>query len=220
MRLTLVAAVASTAIAVLLSAVIQSNPAYFTAAVRDVLAVARSGDQLPFFTGYVTFAGCVGWIAAAAAAVLAGWVALRRGSRRAGGLLLGVGGLSAILAADDLFMLHDGPLGGQIPEQAIMGTWVVLAGVWALTFRRELLADRTLPLLALAGVWFAHSFLADAVPAVGAMWLHEESTKFAAILCWFLWVWLRSVRTLLPATVDVRDAGAPAVDRRRQDVLS
>ena len=163
----------------------------YVVAVRDPLAVAQSGDPLPYFTGWLTYAGATLWFASAAVALFAGRTALGRGDRRGGLLLLGFAVVSAVLATDDLFMLHDGMLARYASEQAVMGAWAGLALAWALVFWRDLLADVDLPVLALSGALFAHSLLAD---VAGDLLLHEESTKFAATLCWAVWAWRRSVR--------------------------
>ena len=192
-----VTAVVSLAAAVAVTVALRLEPLYVVA-VRDPLAVAQSGDPLPYFTGWLTYAGATLWFASAALALLAGRASLGRGQRRAGLLLLGFSFVSAVLATDDLFMLHDGVLARFASEEAVMGTWAVLALAWGLVFRRDLLADVDLPVLALSAALFAHSLVAD---VAGDLFLHEESTKFAATLCWAVWAWRRSARAVAPVAM-------------------
>jgi len=173
-------------------------------AVRDVLAVARAGDPLPYYTGWVTGLGVVGWISAAAAGVCGGALTWRTGDRTTGRALVLGGVVSAAMGVDDLFMFHDGVLRERgVPELVTMGLLAAAALVWGLTHRRVLLRGDEAVLLVLAGAWFAHSLL---VEELGGLLFHEEASKAAAILCWTAWFWVRAVRALrdLPA-LDDRD---------------
>lgn len=168
-------------------------------AVRDVLAVARAGDPLPYYTGWVTGLGVVGWISAATAGVCGGALARRTGDRTAGRALVLGGLVSAVMGVDDLLMLHDGVLREKgVPELVTMGVLAAAALAWGLTHVRVLLRGGEAVLLVLAGAWFAHSLV---VEEVGGLLFHEEASKAAAIACWTAWFWVRAVRALreLPA---------------------
>lgn len=196
-----VVAVVSAGVAAALTALLAADAERFGPAVRDVLAVARAGDPLPYYTGWVTGLGVVGWIASAAAGVLGGALSRRSGDR-AGGRALVLGGLvSAAMGADDLFMFHDGVLRERgVPELVTMGVLAAAALAWGLTHLRVLLRGREAVLLVLAGAWFAHSLV---VEEVGGLLVHEEASKAAAIVCWTAWFWLRAARAV--GTVPVAD---------------
>ena len=100
----------SSALVVVLSLAIEVSPAV-KLAVRDVAAVARDGLPLPFYTGWISNIGCVGWFASAAALLVCAHICVRRGRRRAAVYTGGAGVFSLLLGADDLFMLHDGAVG-------------------------------------------------------------------------------------------------------------
>ncbi|WP_432508807.1 hypothetical protein [Kineococcus auxinigenes] len=196
---TVAGALGSAVIATGLTALVARNPLYFGTAVRDVLAVARAGDPLVYYTGWVTQLGVLGWISAAAAGVLAGAVARRRGRRREGALLVIAGLVSAAMGTDDLMMFHDSALPHLLglPEQVTMGALGLMALGWGAAFARDLLRGAWWPLLFLAGAWFGHSLVAE---EVGGLLFHEEASKAAAIACWTAWLWARSWTALTATT--------------------
>ncbi len=187
-------AVISMGIAVSLTMVIAYDTVRFGPAVRDVLSVARAGDPLPFYTGWVTGLGVVGWISSATTGVFAGALAWRCGQRTAGRALVLGGLVSAAMGADDLFMFHDGVLAERgYPEWWTLAVLGTAAAVWGLTHLRVLLVGREAVLLVLAAAWFAHSLV---VEVMEGLYFHEEASKAAAIACWTVWFWLRAARAL------------------------
>ncbi|MGJ9421318.1 hypothetical protein [Aeromicrobium sp. CF3.5] len=184
----------SLGVAVGVTAVLAIDTVRFGPAVRDVLSVARAGDPLPFYTGWLTGLGVVGWISAATTGVFAGALLWRCGERRAGRALVLGGLVSAAMGADDLFMFHDGVLAERgVPEWVTLVVLGAAAALWGLTHVRVLLSGREAVLLVLAGVWFAHSLI---VEVVEGLYFHEEASKAAAIVCWTVWFWVRAVRAL------------------------
>jgi hypothetical protein len=159
-----------------------------TAATRDPLAVAQTGDPLPLYTGWLSHVGVLGWaLAASVLALAAGWSVVRQ--RRRGLLLLGGGAcLSAFLCVDDLAMLHE----SVIPVLTGVGeahTMVGLAGVasaWGLASLRGLVSGSGFAALVVSSVFLGASVLVDlelwsAVP--------EEGLELAGIGCWVIWAW-------------------------------
>ncbi len=190
---------ASVAAAAALTVVIGLEPEWYGVAVRDVLAVARAGDPLTFYAGWVTYLGALGWFAAATAGVLTGLVLRGRAPRRRTSLLLWGGLVSLAMGVDDLFMFHDGVLAWQgVPEEATMAALGLAAAVWALTFLGSWARELTGLLLVAAGAWFAHSVLVDVLDV--SLLVHEEASKLAAVLCWTAWFTAVSARELRRAT--------------------
>lgn len=197
-------AVCSVGIAASVTEVLAVDTERFGPAVRDVLSVARAGDPLPFYTGWVTGLGVVGWFTSAATGVFAGALARRCGERTAGRALVLGGLVSAAMGADDLFMFHDGVLVERgVPELVTLGVLGLAAVIWGLTHLRVLFAGSEAVLLILAAAWFAHSFLAE---EVGGLYFHEEASKAAAIACWTVWFWVRAARVARQVPRNVRPA--------------
>lgn len=144
----------------------------------DLLADPAYVADRPAYTGAVSQAGVLAWTAGAAVALFVGAMA---GSR----VLRDLGLLTAFLALDDVFLLHDEVL--PFPEVlffAALGTVVLLV------LRRhgaELRADRTRPALATAVVLLAFSVVSDVsmldkVTEIAAV--VEETFKAAGIAVW------------------------------------
>lgn len=186
--------VVSAGIAASLTALLAVDAGRFSPLVRDVLAVARARDPLPYYTGWVTGLGVVGWISAATTGVFTGALSWRCGDRTTGRALVLGGLVSAAMGADDLLMFHDGVLAERgVPELVTMGVLAAAAVAWGATHLRVLLSGGEAVLLVAAGVWFAHSLL---VEELGGLVFHEEASKAAAIACWTVWFWVRAVRAL------------------------
>ena len=201
----------SSAVVIALSFAIESSPAV-KLAVRDVAAVARDGLPLPFFTGWISNVGFVGWFASAAALLVCAHICVRHGRRRAAAYTGGAGAFSFLLGADDLFMLHDGAIGAG--EEALLLLWLLAGLTWAVSFRHELRLDPNLPLLVLAAAYFGHSTIAD-LATNGVLIVHEDATKLAGIIVWTTWAWATAERHLTaPAeAITVRTDQAAEVDR-------
>lgn len=184
-----------------LTAVIETYPIVMLA-VRDVAAVARDGLPLPFFTGWLSNVGIVGWFVSAAVLLVGAQVSHRRGQRRVAAFAGGAGAISLLLGTDDLFMLHDGAIASG--EEALLLLWLTLALTWAVSFRRELAKDANLPLLVLTAVFFGHSVVTDLLTN-SVLVVHEDASKLAGILLWAAWAWSTAERA-----IDV--SGTPSAD--------
>lgn len=135
----------------------------------------------PLYGGFVSTLGFAGWTIAATASALA--ATARPQLRR---LMLPVFLLSALLALDDQFMLHDAVLPRfGIPEKLALLLYGVLClrALWP--FLPDLLRLK-LPLLAIALASFVFSLLIDNVISfdTGAALFLEDTAKFIGIVFW------------------------------------
>jgi hypothetical protein len=137
---------------------------------------------LPPYAGLFSFAGILAWWSAATACVLVASVAPRS---RHSAMLACAGMLSAMLALDDLFMIHErvAPWFG-VPENLVMGGYAVAGAAYLYGFRdlhRRL--DWPLLLAALGLLGFSVGF--DVVSGYSVPGLViEEGTKFAGVVAW------------------------------------
>ncbi len=150
---------------------------------------------IPIYGGFVSILGFAGWIVAATATGLA---ALARPALRSA--LLPVCLLSALLALDDQFVLHDAVLPRiGIPEKLVLALYgaLCLRALWP--FLPRLLRGQ-LPLLAAALLAFSASLLVDALIHfdTGATLFIEDMAKFTGIVFW-------AAHWLVQATVFLRD---------------
>lgn len=161
--------------------------------VRDPAAVAN----VPFYTGFVSNVGVLGWVVAAAILLFAAAVLKRRSaSAERVAFLRRVGAVTAVLALDDLFMIHDG-LGPDV--FGIPGLWfyaayaVAVGGI--LVTHREMIWRSDYLVLATGLTLLAASMAFDAVHgvqllasisprAVGVAYLVEDGLKLLGIGGW------------------------------------
>ncbi|WP_133252054.1 hypothetical protein [Actinomycetospora cinnamomea] len=144
---------------------------------RDVSAVLGG----PPWTGSLSQLVGSAWFASAAIAVFAA-VVLRRSGRDGARMLLTGGLLTAVMSADDLFLLHEGvfPEIG-IPEVAVLGAYFVAAIVFILRFRVQL-AESAL-LIGGALLMWVLSGVVDLVVVAGSFLL-EDGAKLAGVALW------------------------------------
>lgn len=143
--------------------------------------------------GVLSNVGVVIWCSSAAISLFVAFVLRGTGRGRDAGLLLGAGILTAVLALDDFFLIHDfwarEYLG--IPERltyGILGAWTL---AHLLAFRREILASEY-AVLATALALFAVSVAIDAAlePWLLSLGLDrwvvlvEDGAKFLGIVAW------------------------------------
>ena len=143
----------------------------------------------PFYTGWVSALGAVLWFGAASVCLFGAALLSGRGESHSALFLLASGLLTAMLGADDLFLIHD----GLMPHALHVGERVVLAGYAGLlltflfVFRRELLGASPGPLVA-ALLFFGMSLLVDKgfipVPE-NDRHLAEDGAKLLGIAGWF-----------------------------------
>jgi hypothetical protein len=154
--------------------------------VSDVVTTA----DLPFYAGIVSNVGVLLWTVAAVAALFAGSVLRVRGNdRRLAGFLLGSGGFSALLAVDDLFLVHESvaPYYVGIPQNVVLGTYGVLAIAGLVAFA-DTIRQTDYQLFALAVVFLGLSVAIDQASALlsrEVLW--EDGAKLLGIVAWCLY---------------------------------
>lgn len=144
--------------------------------------------DLPLYTGSVSNLGVMIWSGAAAICFF-GWAMVRRRSqvKQIPQFLLAGGVFTTILALDDMFLFHEEILPGiGIPQNLVLGTYVLLAIGFVVRFRVTILQTRFL-LLVLAGASFAFSVTVDVLTGFGLIWplfFLEDGSKLFGIVSW------------------------------------
>ena len=171
---------------------------------------ARSMAELPYYAGWMSDAGVLLWWSGASVLGLAALVSAPRDGPLAAWLGAGAG-LTALLALDDVLLLHE----RAIPELTGLPQIAVYAGYAGLTLgwlwrwrRRHLAGERALLGAALA--LFAASVALDALPRALRPWgeahaLVEDGAKWLGIVAWTLWAW-RTAATAVTSPGASRDA--------------
>jgi hypothetical protein len=141
-----------------------------------------------WFLGFFANVGNALWWAAAGVATIAGLALL---ANEVGRFLVAVAGLTAVLAIDDMFGVHDvwGHQAG-IPEWPFFAAYGLLGALVFWRFRRETVRTWLTPLL-LAVALYAGSTLIDWLSGhseTDARYLGEDGVKLLAIVCWVAWV--------------------------------
>ena len=174
---------------------------------RDVATVGG----LPAYAGFVSQLGLLLWAGAAGAGACGALAARRDETGRAGpaGFAAGLGWLSAQLAADDAFLLHEAVLPALgVPEKAVLLTHAAVAAVVFLTWRRWA-ARSNLGLLALAAAGLGGSVSADQLAPTG--WtLAEDAAKLLGVATWCGYVVLTAAGCARVSPPASTGAGAPA----------
>jgi hypothetical protein len=151
--------------------------------------------EYPIGVGMMPSIGILLWTAAAAISLFSGCSGLVASHRWR--QLLRVGGsLSALLALDDLFLLHD----RYISQDALYLIYAVLAVFILLRFR-DLVLEANAVAFVMAGLCLGVSVLfdkfQDVLPwAYAAGQVVEEGAKFIGIACWLLFWWQASARAV------------------------
>jgi hypothetical protein len=146
--------------------------------------------NLPFYAGIVSNVGILLWTVAAVAACFAGSVLrLRGGDPRLARFLLASGAFSALLMADDLFLVHEmvAPYYLGIPQNVVLGSYGVLAMAGFAAFN-DTIRRTEYQLFALAVAFLALSVAIDLASALvpnEVLW--EDSTKLLGIVAWCLY---------------------------------
>lgn len=157
-----------------------------------------------FYTGALSHAGVLAWWTAAVSGLLA-WRATRRHPvlRRRGNLLGAFGVLSAALALDDLFMVHEyvAPVHFGVPELVILGTWAGALLLILVRYRDILLSTIDSTLLLAAGLALGVMAAVDlSLPDSPLQVVLEEGSKLLGVLLWASLNLRAAVRTVAPAT--------------------
>ncbi len=154
----------------------------------DPLTAAElSGDCCHTYYGFISNLGVMTWSATAAVCLFA--AILLAVQRRATPLILfaaSAGLFTGWLALDDAFMVHEVvfPSFG-IPQNAVLGLYLVLGGLYGLSSWRTILRHDWL-MLSVAGAALALSMIVDTVfhSLLPSLVYLEDSAKFFGICCW------------------------------------
>jgi hypothetical protein len=170
-------------------------------AVAELTRDPISFTDLPLYTGSISNLGVMIWSGAAAICFF-GWAMVRPRSkeRHVPQFLLSGGVFTTILALDDMFLLHEEILPGLgIPQNLVLGTYVLLAIGFVVRFRATILRTRYL-LLVLAGASFGFSVLIDVLVGYGLIWplfLLENGSKLFGIVSWTAYFAYASAKFIL-----------------------
>ena len=191
--LTVAVAVALVLEVTVLAVVFEGRP---VAAFRDPTYDFVLAGALPVEAGWLSYAGALGWWTGAAVPVFAGLLLAPGPARRA--LVCG-GLLSAGLAVDDLYLVHDlvVPERTPLPEAAVLLAWSVLVTGWALVHRTHIASTGHARLLGAAALLFVVSLAVDQLTAgreTPTSIIAEDAAKLAGITAWatFHVLWARA----------------------------
>jgi hypothetical protein len=147
------------------------------------------------YTGVLSNFGAVLWVAAGSVALLSGVVLYRSQQPRRSHLLLGLGGLTFVLAFDDLLLLHESvvPFLG-VPQRVIVSGYPVVLGLLILRYRGVVRATPVL-LLGLSCALFGVSLGLDQFSSVDR-YVIEDGSKLVGIVSWLLYLTITSLRWL------------------------
>ena len=165
--------------ALALGAVVDRPLAYFT---RDPSATLGA----PLYVGLLSHVGVLVWWSCAVVCALA-WALRRRDDERRSTALFAAAGITAYLALDDLFQIHEVVFPDMIgiSQLAVIAAYALALAAYVAFFRR-FVRESDWPLLALAVAFFAASVALDTLgDAVG--WknhLLEDGAKLFGIVAW------------------------------------
>lgn len=174
--------------------------------------------QVHPLTGFISALGILVWWTAAVTWFFSALIHQARSDRRAGIFAMGFGLLTAYLALDDLFQIHEhlGPNYLHIPQRGVLLGLAIATVVFVAIFHKQILRKDAW-LLGLAIKFLGSSLLIDALPkpwfdAMG-QWAHllEDACKWLGLVCWATFAIVR-------CRVDVlRGQQQPDVDRKYPD---
>ncbi len=157
-------------------------------AIAELVRDPISFTGLPLYTGSLSNLGIMIWSGAGAICYFS-WGMLRSRSvdRQVPRFLLASGIFTTILVLDDFFLFHEEifPALG-IPQDLVLGAYLVFALAFVYWFRQTILQTRYL-LLLLAGIGFGVSILVDVLVHLGLIWplfLLEDGAKLFGIVSW------------------------------------
>jgi hypothetical protein len=206
-RLALITMTAMSAVIAVVVAVAQVSGASFDEFSRDPAAVLNG----PQYTGYLSNLGVLIWSVGASAALVAS-AALPRGT--AARLLTAGGGITALMIADDMFLLHEVvyPRLG-IPQPAAAIIYAVLTAAFAWHYRRRL--GSALLLIAGAYGFWGLSATLDTVVGVSGSYVIEDGAKFVGIGLWTVMLVRQTIIELRMALASeaATSPGPPPQDR-------
>ena len=158
---------------------------------RKLIEDAASYTQQSSYLGLFSNLGILGWWTAAVAAGMAAFLLPPQRAERAP--LLYAALLTAWLALDDLFLLHEGIVRNRlgVPEEVWFAAYAAMLGIYVWRYRFFHLRRDPLMLLLALGLMAASIvvdvFFAKTVAYRRLASVTEEAAKFAAIACWMLY---------------------------------
>ena len=167
-----------------------------------VLDPTTLGD-IPAWYGSLSAVGLLLWSSASTACLLAAIVlrGVGGGETEAARFLLATGVLAALAALDDALLIHEAIAPDEIgvPQNVVIGVWLLVAALWAFRFRDWLLHSEV-ELLALAAAAFAASMALDAFDGNDSLVVHEDYYKLLGIATFAAYCWFQAVAQLTRLT--------------------
>lgn len=150
---------------------------------RDPAAIGH----MEFYAGFLSNVGVVFWCVAATVCLFCGALLSSAHGRPERSFLLASGLLTALLAMDDLFMLHEAffPKVLGIPERAVHAAYATLVLWYVWRFRAIAFADQG-RLLMLAMLLLASSMAIDVLGLDRYVLILEDGFKFVGIATWLV----------------------------------
>ena len=181
------------AVVVLAAEVLDKPFGFFSREPSEVL-------RAPFYTGFLFHVGALAWWGGAVIALFVGFLIWQRDGRSVALPLLAGGALTAILALDDVFRIHEDFMPGKlgVPKILSYGVYAALAVAWIWVYRR-FVARTEWVLLVLALVFFAVSLVLDRAFVENQKHVIEDGAKFLGIVAWTLYFVRTSYRELAAA---------------------
>jgi hypothetical protein len=176
----------------------------FEEATRAPLATGQPWS--PAYGGWFGSFAVLGWTFTAGVCAIGARLA-RRWQPQQARLLAGSAALSVLLLTDDLFLFHHtvAPQRLGIPKPTVLWILIAIAIVWGIVFRRQLLADRDLPILGWAVIAYGTSLWIDGFGgAIGWGGAREEVAKLTGVLAWAVFHWRVTTRA---AAAGIETAG-------------
>lgn len=176
---------------------------------RDPNAVA----EIPAYVGLLSITGGMAWFAVACICLFAAAAAFTAKPRQDVAILLaGAGLITAMLALDDMLMIHETvfPAITGLSESVLLAFYGLCVGWFLLLFHRHILNTDYI-LLLIAMLFFGASLVIDVLyPLEDIATFAEDSLKFAGIIFWSLYFVRLAFRALmsLPARLPEADAQA------------
>jgi hypothetical protein len=152
---------------------------------RDAVEILKA----PPYYGALSNLGILVWVAGAVSCIFGAALLWRRSKDRTwAGYLLSLGGLTAVLVLDDLFLLHETVLPQLIGvrQRHVLAGYAVLVAVFLVRHRKRIIQTEY-PLLVTAFGFFSLSVISDGAQTRIDLPLHygiEDGGKFLGILAW------------------------------------
>lgn len=184
--------------------------------VRTLFLDPQALGDAPWYAGVLSSIGILCWTISAVAAAGGAWVAAQTDRPGAASFLRGGAIATAVLLADDLFLLHSNAMPKLLGTPKIANIVLVVAPtlLWIVTQRREAMRTRTATLWCAFGA-LGLSVVADRFfdgPTLGLV--IEDGAKLFGIVAWMIYFVLTS-RDIARSTINaaLREVDTPFPDR-------